>query len=58
MLESLFEPIQTEEDDKCVDRDGVGQHWYEEQDELLICGEKIDINRVEPRLCTDSACEE
>lgn len=50
MLESLFEPIQAEEDDKRVDCYGIAQHGYEEQDDLLICSEKIDINGVEPGL--------
>lgn len=57
-LKALLEPVQSEEDDATVQRDGVREHWEDVHDNLLERVELVDVHRVESRLSIDAAGEE
>lgn len=50
-LKSLFEPVQTQENNRRVDRNRVSHHNKDIQDDLLIQLKKIYVDRIEPALC-------
>lgn len=58
MLETLLEPVQSQEHDKRVDGDWIRQHGEEEDDALLEGREVVHIDRVETGLRSAAARKE
>jgi hypothetical protein len=58
MLETLLEPVQTQEDDEGVDGDGVRHHSQEEKDELLKRVQQVDVDGVKPGLRVGSGSKD
>jgi hypothetical protein len=50
MLEPLLEPVQAKKDNKGVDRNGVRDHGYCEQYDLLPSIQRVDIDRIQSTL--------
>lgn len=58
MLKSFLEPVESQEDDECVDSDWIGQHREEKYNDLLVGIELIEIECVEPALGTGATGKE